>query len=185
METAPELVRGDDVALLAAVADGDAHAVSRLLDEVAPTVYGFLLARVGGPSAAEDLLQETLLEGLRSQHTFRGESSLSTWLCAIARRRLARHYESERRSELAQSGLKMVPAPETGGAEEAIDQREAVLAALGQLPVLHRQVLVLKYLDGCSVSEIASAVGKSSVQVQSLLQRARDGLRRQLEDGDG
>jgi len=44
-------------------------------------------------------------------------------------------------------------------------------------------VLVLKYLDDLSVGEIATELGRSPVQVQSLLQRARDGLRRVLEGG--
>jgi RNA polymerase sigma-70 factor (ECF subfamily) len=78
--------------------------------------------------------------------------------------------------------LSLVPSIEQDEAEE-IDQRAEVLAALGQLPALHRQVLVLKYLDGCSVAEIATTISKTEVQVQSLLQRARDGLRRQVEAG--
>ena len=49
----------------------------------------------------------------------------------------------------------------------------------------HRQVLVMKYLDELSVSQIADEMGRSPVQVQSLLQRARDGLRRALEGTDG
>jgi RNA polymerase sigma-70 factor (ECF subfamily) len=172
----------DEVALLAAAADGHPKAVATLLDDIAPIVYGFIFARVGGASVADDLLQETLLEALRGKHTFRGESALSTWLCAIARRRIARHWEAERRDELARSGLSLVPDLPSDD-HGAVDNREAVLAALGHLPVVHRQVLVLKYLDGCSVAEIAAAVGKSNVQVQSLLQRARDGLRRELADG--
>jgi RNA polymerase sigma-70 factor, ECF subfamily len=176
----------DDVPLLAAVADGDAAAVATLLDEVAPTVYGFILARVGGKEiVAEDLLQETLLEGLRSRHTFRGDSALGTWLCAIARRRIARHYEAERRADLARSGLRALPPLAGEPDEDAVDQRDEVVAALGRLPAMHRQVLVLKYLDGLSVEQIASTVGKTAVQVQSLLQRSRDGLRRELGARDG
>jgi RNA polymerase sigma-70 factor (ECF subfamily) len=176
----------DDVGLLAAAAAGEPPAVAHLLDDVAPVVYGFVVARVGTRAGvADDLLQETLLEGIRSRHTFRGESSLSTWLCAIARRRIARYYERERKDDLARSGLTAVPAPVESTAEEEVDQREEVLAALAELPVLHRQVLVLKYLDNQSVGEIATAVGKSPVQVQSLLQRARDGLRRNLEADRG
>jgi RNA polymerase sigma-70 factor (ECF subfamily) len=185
VEMAAKQEADDSVALLAQVAAGDPAAVNRLLDEVAPIVYGFILARVGGSGAADDLVQETLLEGLRSRHTFRGESSVATWLCAIARRRLARYYETERRAEVARSGLKMVPPPESTADEDDVDQREEVLAALGKLPALHRQVLVLKYLDGRSVAQIATEVGKSSVQVQSLLQRAREGLRRELDVNDG
>jgi len=173
----------DDVALLADAADGKPNAVARLLDDVAPIVYGFIYARVGGAPIAEDLLQETLFEGLRSRHTFRGESALSTWLCAIARRRVARHYEAERRDELARSGLQLVPDLPAEDEQEAIDERDEMVAALGRLPTLHRQVLVLKYLDGCSVADIATTIGKSNVQVQSLLQRARDGLKREMRHG--
>ena len=170
-----------DVALLRAVAGGDPEAVRRLLDDVAPVVHGFLYARVGGDRAsAEDLLQETLLEAVRSASSFRGEAALSTWLCAIARRRLARHYEQERRAEVARSGLRAVADPDVES-EEAVERRDEVVRALGRMPASHRQVLFLKYLDGLPVEQIASELGRTRVQVQSLLQRARDGLRRELE----
>jgi len=176
-----------DQALLQAVARHDPAAVRRLLDEVAPVVFGFVYARVGGDeAAAEDLLQETLLEAVRSAASFRGDAALSSWLCAIARRRLARFYESERRAEAARAGLHLVRSPEEMADDDEVERRDEVVRALGRIPVLHRQVLVLKYLDGRSVEEIAAELGRTRVQVQSLLQRARDGLRRELgQEGDG
>ena len=173
----------DDVALLQAAARGEAEAVRRLLDDVAPVVHGYLYARVGGDrAAAEDLLQDTLLEAVRSASSYRGEAALSTWLCTIARRRLARHYEQERRAEVARSGLRALP--EAPGDGDALEQRDEVVRALGRLPATHRQVLVLKYLDGLAVEQVAAELGRTKVQVQSLLQRARDGLRRELEQAD-
>lgn len=172
-----------DAELLQAVAGHDPDAVRRLLDEVAPVVYGFLYPRVGGHAAtAEDLLQETLLEAVRSAGGYRGDAALSTWMCVIARRRLARHYEAERRAETARRGLYALPEAGYEPALELAEQRDEVIRALGQLSPLHRQVLVLKYLDGCTVGQIASHLGRKPVQVQSLLQRARDGLRRALEE---
>ena len=172
----------DAVAELARVVAGDPDAVRRLLDESGPVVFGYVLARVGGVrSVADDLVQDTFLEAIRSAHTFRGESLLTTWLCAIARRRVARHFEAERRAfGVDDDGVLDVGA---GGVsvEDAVDQRDEVVRALGRLPVLHRQVLVRKYLDDCPVIEIAAELGRTPVQVQSLLQRARQGLRRQLE----
>jgi RNA polymerase sigma-70 factor (ECF subfamily) len=139
---------------------------------------------------AEDLVQETFLEAVRSASGFRGDAALSTWLCAIARHRLARHFRAERRREVADSGLVAVAGDDGEEAVEddaidTVDRRDEVMSALGRLPVLHRQVLVLKYLDGMSVEEVAGELGRSRVQVQSLLQRAREGLRRELEPGDG
>lgn len=175
----------EDAALLEAVARGEQGAVRRLLDDVAPVVNGYIYARVGGDrNVAEDLLQDTLLEAVKSAASFRAESSLSTWMCAIARRRLARYYEAERRAEVTRHGLQAVPEPEEELGAAVIERRDEVVRALGRIPATHRQVLVLKYLDGLAVEEIASELGRTRVQVQSLLQRARDGLRRQLE-GEG
>ena len=175
-----------DVETLQAAAAGDARAVRWLLDEVAPVVHGFVYARVGGDAAvAEDLLQETVIEAVRSAAGFRGDAQLSTWMCAIARRRLARHYEAERKAELGRSRLRLVAETALDESLQQAEEREEVAQALGRLPALHRQVLVLKYLDGLSVEEVAAEVGRSRVQVQSLLQRAREGLRRELGDRDG
>ena len=49
---------------------------------------------------------------------------------------------------------------------------------------MHRQVLVLKYLDDRSVEQIAEELGRTRVQVQSMLQRARAGLREELGERD-
>lgn len=175
-----------EIESLHAAAAGDADAVRWLLDEVAPIVHGFLYARVGGDeAAAEDLLQETVIEAVRSSDTFRGDAQLSTWMCAIARRRLARHYEAERKAEVGRSRLRVVAESTLDESLEQAEQREEVARALGRLPALHRQVLVLKYLDGLPVEEIAAEVGRSRVQVQSLLQRAREGLKRELGERDG
>lgn len=174
---------GGQTGLLRGVVDQDPVAVRRFLDEVAPVVYGFIFARVGGDQpTAEDLLQETLLEAVRSADGFRGHSALSTWLCAIARRRLARHYEAERRADTARAGLHLVEEAGDEPALEVAEDRDEVIRALGRLSPLHRQVLILKYLDGCSVEQVAAQTGRTPVQVQSLLQRARDGLRRVLEE---
>lgn len=179
-----------DVALLRSAAGGDADAVRRLVDDLGPIVYGFVYARVGGNEAvAADLVQETFLEAVRSAPGFRGDSALSTWLCTIARRRVGRHYERERRQEVARRGLQLLHGdgeladPATG--DDDVDRRDEIVRALGGLSPLHRQVLVLKYLDGQTVEEIAAALGRSRVQIQSLLQRARTGLRQALGGDDG
>jgi len=182
--------RSSEAGLLAAAASGDHGALRWLLDEVAPVVYGYIYARVGGDEpVAEDLLQETLLEAVRGASNFRGEAAASTWMCAIARRRLARHYEAERKREAVQASLRLVedlsaPEEEPEQRTALIEQTDEVVRALGRLPALHRQVLVLKYMEGMSVQDIAGQVNRSRVQVQSLLQRAREGLRRQLGGPD-
>ena len=74
-----------------------------------------------------------------------------------------------------------MPAYDDSGDIDEVAERDAVIRALGRLSADHRQVLVLKYLDGLPVMDIAEQIGRSRVQVQSLLQRARDALRVELE----
>lgn len=181
MQAAPHRA---DVELLTRVVNGEPDAVRALLDDTGDVLYGYVFARVGGNTAtAEDIVQETFVEAMRSAHTFRGDSSVRTWLCTIARRRLARFYEAERRSEVARSGLRLVE-DDTADEEVEVDQRDEVVRALGALSPLHRQVLVLKYLDDRSVEDIAEELGRTRVQVQSMLQRARVGLRKALEGSE-
>lgn len=171
----------DEVASLQAAAHGDHVAVRWLLDTAAPVVYGYVFARVGGDEeVAADLVQDTFLEAMRSASSFRGDSALTTWLCSIASRRLARYYESERRQAEARRQLRVAPEPEVADDIEIVAERDRVTRALGRLTPEHRHVLVLKYLDGRAVAEIAAEIGRSRVQVQSLLQRARDALRLEL-----
>lgn len=170
--------------LLRRAAAGEPAAVRTLLDSTGPVVYGFVYARLGGDeAAAEDVVQDTYTEAVRSAATFRGDAALTTWLCAIARRRLLRHWEAERRQAAAEAGLRVVTADEADdAAESTIEQRDEIIRALGTLPASQRQVLVLKYLDNRSVADIAAELGRTPVQVQSLLQRGRETLRRALGD---
>lgn len=90
----------------------------------------------------------------------------------------------ERKAEVSRSRLRVVAESALDESLQQAEQREEVARALGRLPALHRQVLVLKYLDELPVEAVAAQVGRSRVQVQSLLQRAREGLRRELGERD-
>lgn len=177
----------DERSVLLAAAGGDHEAVRYVVDEVGPVVFGYVYARVGGDrNAADDVVQDTFLEAMRGAGSYRGESRLATWMCAIARHRVLRWYDAERRQHAATSGAGAEDAALDVGSEHEVrevDDRDEVVRALGRLPAIHRQVLVLKYLDDCPVATIATELGRTPVQVQSLLQRARVGLRRQLEVG--
>lgn len=166
--------------LLSKAASGDAAAARQLLDETGDYVYGFVYARVGGrETEAQDITQSTYAEAFRSASGFRGDSSLTTWLCAIARRQLARHFEAERKREIAKSRLTLIEGERI---DHMPDTEADVVVALGEINALHRRVLVLKYLDGLSVTEIANELKRTPTSVQSLLQRARDALREALKE---
>jgi len=112
------------------------------------------MLRLGGNSSpAENLAHETIIDAVRSAHAFRGETSRCTWLFAIARRKLAKHFERERRIEPISD-----PVIEStySDHEERLATRDQVVRAMGAIAPTYRQILVMKYLDEMSAHQIAA-----------------------------
>jgi RNA polymerase sigma-70 factor, ECF subfamily len=147
-------------------------------DNALPRVYRYLLARCGHDvSLAEELTQQTFVDAVRRRAQFDGRSDSVTWLCAIGRNKLVDHYrrvgrESRRNLQLMAGGR------DPGTSWEAMEARESVEAALARLSPEQRVVLVFRYLDGFTVREIASAIGRTESATESLLVRAREAFRR-------
>jgi RNA polymerase sigma-70 factor (ECF subfamily) len=144
-----------------------------------PRVYRYLLARCGGdPDLAEELTQETFVEGVRKRASFDGRSDAVTWLCGIGRHKLVDHYRKSRRDTDRQ--LRIV-SEWSAGQSQAWSQHELrsrIETALAKLPGEQRIVMILRYLDQLPVREIASTLGRSEKATESLLSRARDAFRR-------
>lgn len=154
-----------------------------------PRIFGYLFHRCGGDrSVAEELAQQTFSEAVRQRSTFDGRAEPLTWLTAIAPHKLADHFrrldkEERRRLRLV---VKEIAADDQGRAWQRVDERQAIVSALGTLPALQRAVLVLHYADGLSVREISGELGKSESSIESLMTRARDAFRRSYgEPTDG
>ena len=144
-----------------------------------PRVYRYLLARCGGdPDLAEELTQQTFVEGVRRRASFDGRSDAITWLCVIGRHKLVDHYRRSGRD--SQRQLRIVSQQSSGQSDvwSEHELRSGVEAALAELPGEQRVVMVLRYLDQLPVREIASTIGRSEKATESLLSRAREAFRR-------
>lgn len=142
-------------------------------------VYGYLYGRCGGDMhLAEELTQQTFLQAVRHWQTFDGRADPVTWLCTIARNKLTDHYRELDRQERRR--LRLV-VREIEMAEVEVDRtvadREAVLEALRGLPPLQRAALILRYVDGLSVREVATALDRTEDATESLLRRAKERFR--------
>jgi RNA polymerase sigma-70 factor (ECF subfamily) len=141
-----------------------------------PDVYGYLLRLCAGDKAqAEDLTQDVwvaLVEELRRGHTDRADVR---WLIAVARSRFLDHARRERRG-LAK--LALIRRDDPADVEPRSDE---VLDRLAGLQPLHRAVLVLRYVDGLPVPQVAETIGRGLTGTNSLLARARAELRRTVE----
>ena len=180
----------DDRQLVRKLLAGDGPAFRSFFDDYFPRMFRFIVRRVDGDDeVARDIVQAALTKAVRKLDTYRGEASLFTWLCQIARRELADQMErSARREAFARRLVEREDDPAvraglesmtwaTEAEPEAARQREDIAAlvhaALDYLPRRYAQVLELKYLEDLSVDTIARRLGVTAISVQSLLARAR------------
>jgi RNA polymerase sigma-70 factor, ECF subfamily len=146
-----------------------------------PRVYSYLLSRCGHDAAlAEELTQQTFIAAVDQRSRYDGRSDTVTWLCGIARHKLADHFRAIEREQRRRIRLEVrqiqLDAPATPVKE--LDDRAAIAEAIRSLPASQRAVLTFVVLDDLTVAEAARLIGKSTAATQSLLHRARDGFRR-------
>jgi len=142
-------------------------------------VYAYVFARTAGNGQlTEEIVQETFAAAWVSLDTFSQRSSLSTWLCSIAKNKLRESYRRatyQEKLELPDSSS-LDEQASGGNLEEIVldnETRLCVLKVLEEMPPLYRYTLIMKYMDGMRVKEIAGVLGRSSKAVDGILQRAR------------
>ena len=164
---------------------------STIYDEYYPKIVRYL-TRLIGESEAEDAAQEVFVKISRSLDTFRGESSLSTWVYRIATNSAMDHLRKPSLKRSVQSTEeKDVPGDEDAG---PIDERplldtllmrkdmnDCIRGIVESLPADYRTVLVLSEFEGLTNSEIAKVAGISLDTAKIRLHRARTKLRKALE----
>jgi len=180
----------DEVALLDRARGGDPRALDALLTKVAPSVHKFGLKLCRDDDSAQEVLQETLLAATRGLASFRGDSTLSTWLYMVAK---SVCIKQRRRSKFAPAALEPLDAANdaavsaTGSTSDRPDQSferaelgEHLERAIAALEPMYRDVLVLRDVEGLAASEVAEALGLSIDAVKSRLHRARTRVREAL-----
>ncbi len=162
-------------------------ALLELYDGALPQVYGYLLARCGRRSLAEDLTAETFLAAVAACRRHPPPIPSTGWLVGIARHKLVDHW---RASEREQRGLRAVDAePGPADLDPWNERLDALLArqVLAEQTGIHRAALTMRYLDGLPVPEVARALGRTVTATEALLVRARAAFRRTytaLGEGD-
>jgi len=171
----------DDAELLRRIQD-DPSAFRELVNRHARYLYGIAFSLSGNAADAEDLVQETFAATLTSH--FRGEAAVRTWLVQILVRRAGmlrrgrRHPARRDRVELTDE---VSPAKSRPSGVAGSDAKLDLAVMLEGLSPEHRQVIVLREIEGMSYEEIAAALGVPRGTVESRLHRARGELRRKFE----
>lgn len=163
---------------LARARDGDPAAFERMVTPLLPGLFGFIRRRLG--QGAEDAYQETLLAAWRAVGGFSGQSSLKTWLYAIAGYKCAdalRKMSREPGTEEAGDALAEEPF------EEKSLERMDLKAALAALKPEDQSLLYLVYAQGFSLREAAGSLGIPEGTAKSRLHTLRKRLKNSLGGG--
>jgi RNA polymerase sigma-70 factor, ECF subfamily len=181
----------DTADLLTRARAGDSAAFCRLATEHEQRLVQQACGLARDPSAAEDLVAETMVEAWRSISRFNGACRFSTWLFSIL---LHRHHKALRRARSRpipwaalpsaeadehRQAQENLPAAEPSPAEQAMRREAAdrVRNAVAELPDKHQQVILLRFFEDAPLQEIAALLGCSVGTVKSRLHYALEKLR--------
>lgn len=165
----------------------DPNAIERWVYGNRHIVRGFLRKMVKDDELADELLQETFFQAMRSVDAFRGDAKVSTWLCSIARNLAFRHFrKQDRYTTVAADTLEWMEQSEATGSyavdrnprhnTERTEHKELLHAALQELPDSYREIIRLRDLEEKSTEEVAKALDLTRVNVRVRLHRARQRL---------
>jgi RNA polymerase sigma-70 factor (ECF subfamily) len=186
--------RDPDAELVERVARDDASAVRQLVARKLPRLLALAARMLGDRMEAEDVAQETFVRVWKqAPHWREGEARFDTWLHRVAmnlcydRLRMRRETPDESAADTAAdagTGWRAEDSePAPVGPEAALEARQhgaRVRAALAALPARQREALVLTYYQELSNAQAASLMGLSVDALESLLVRARRGVRARL-----
>ena len=187
-----------DNELIEEIKGGGAEALETLVSRYENKVYSLAYRMMGNREDAEDVLQDTFLNVVRSLDGFRSQASFSTWLYRVATNaaltRLRKKNKREKGEgefieevysvrDAAHSQSKLVDWSD-GPAEKLLNEEAQKIMdeAVNELPEIYRVVFVLRDVEGLPASEVAEVLDLSIPAVKSRLHRARLYLRKRLSD---
>ncbi|WP_248240235.1 RNA polymerase sigma factor [Microbacterium kunmingense] len=163
--------------------DGDERALEEIYRRWSPVVFTLALRSLGDRTDAEDVTQKTFVSAWGSRASFDpAKARVSTWLIAIARRRIADTHEARARIGALQRELERYAEP-TGRDAPEVDIGDTILLAdeISRLEPDAREVVKLAFYDDLTHQQIASRLNMPLGTVKSHIRRSLTRLRSRLE----
>jgi RNA polymerase sigma-70 factor (ECF subfamily) len=173
---------------------------SEWVDQYGDYLFRYAMLRLRDRAAAEDLVQETFLAGIKDRKSFSGNSSESTWLVGILKHKIADHFRHRaREAPLEEGDLREHPdsspfdgsghwanGPTDWGGNPADLYREKkfldqLTKCLSGLSPNHANAFTLREIEGADTGEICKVLNVTETNLWVILHRARMSLRRCLE----
>ena len=181
------MTREQEAAVINAVLDGDVNAYEYLVKAYEKKVYNLALRMVGNSEDAYDMSQEAFIKAYNSLHSFRGDSKFSVWLYRIVSNVCLDYLRARNRKATVSlsvenddgEDVELDIADEASSPQALLDRsltRDAVRRGLQALPPDHREILLLREIQGLSYEEIADTLDLEVGTVKSRIFRARKKL---------
>jgi RNA polymerase sigma-70 factor, ECF subfamily len=184
----------DDSAVVSAFLAGEERAFQELVERYQTRLLNFIFRTIGDRERAEDLVQEVFIRVYRHIHRFDRSKKFSTWVYTIASNLAKNELRNRSRNPLVlfqtmkgtwEGDDRPLQFEDTTARPDDLYRkrhlRELVEETVAQLPEHHRQVFVLRELEGKSYEEIAEITDCNLGTVKSRLNRARNAFASMIE----
>ena len=186
----------DDSGLVAEFLGGEERAFQMLVERYQTRLLNFIYRTISDRERSEDLVQEVFIRVYRHLHRFDRSKKFSTWVYTIASNLAKNELRNRSRNPLVffqtirknwQDDDRPLQFEDSGSRPDDLYRkrhlRELVESSVAQLPEHHRQVFILRELEGKSYEEIAEITGCNLGTVKSRLNRARNAFATIIEPG--
>ncbi len=173
-----------DAEVIARVLDGDTERFAILVDRYQDEFARYAKYMTGSEDDAADVIQESLVRAYRSLRRCKDRANFKGWLFRIVSNQCKTHLARRRRrlvGPLSEEAADVASSDDPSADAEAGDVRRKVHQALQALPTDQREALVLKYVEGLSLPEMAEILSASVAALKMRLLRARRELLAKLQ----
>lgn len=178
-----ETASSEDASDIRATLGGDEEAYARIVRRYQPLVYRQMYRFTRDQSVLDELVQEVFVEAYYSLKGYRGTAPFLHWLRRVATRAGYRYWKrSERRRRIETAARETAYLDDGAAYSTPSDAGEIVFRYLARLAPADRLVLTLMYLEQLGTDEIAAQTGWSRTLVRVRAHRARNRLKRMLND---
>ena len=170
----------------------DPDLLDRLIEQYQYRLFRYLVYITGDNARAEDFFQETWIRVLERGHQYDGKSKFEAWLFAIARHLVIDWQRSKKAQSLdaltdpeQESPMQFANEKDPSPLQQALakESEENVQSSLKKIPVIYREVLVLRFQEELRIEEMAGVLSIPVSTVKSRLYRGLDALRGALQRG--
>lgn len=174
----------DEIRLIHKVAEGDKKAFALLYHSFSTKVYNTALSYTKNEEDAEEITQDVFMKIHKNASSFKGDSSLSTWVYRITINTSLNYTKKKNRFKLFKStfhDIQTIDFNHPGVLLEQKDNAAILFKVMDCLPKNQKTAFILSYIEGLPRQEVADIMETSLKAIESLLQRAKKNLRLKLE----